>query len=95
MGPETDNSASAHELDNFDRNTRIDDRGLSSRLSYDLAVEFHGNPIGRQPERLEQVSNARAFGNLMRFAVEQKTDVFGLPDSFGFSSAGHRSAYRR
>ena len=50
MDPETDNSASAHELDNFDRNTRIDDRGLSSRLSYDLAVEFHGDPIGRQPE---------------------------------------------
>ena len=95
MGSEKGNSASAHELDNFDRNTRIDDRRLSSRLSYDLAVEFHGDPIGRQPERLEQAGNARAFGNLMRLAVEQKTDVFGLPDSFGFSSAGHRSAYRR
>lgn len=95
MGPETDNSASAHELDNFDRNTRIDDRRFPSRLSYDLAVEFHGDPIGRQPECLEQAGNARAFGNLMRFAIEQETDVFGLPDSFGFSSAGHRSAYRR
>ena len=95
MGPETGKLASAHELDNFDRSTRIDDRRLSSRLSYDLAVEFNGDPIGGQPECLEQVGNARAFGNLMRFAVEQKTDVFGLPDSFGFFSAGHRSAYRR
>jgi len=31
----------------------------------------------------------------MRFAIEQETDVLGLPDGFGFSSAGHRSAYRR
>lgn len=95
MGPETGNLASAHELDNFDRSTRLDDRRLSSRLSYNLAVEFHGDPIGRQPKRLEQVGNARAFRNPMRFTVEQKTDVFGLPDSFGFSNAGHRSAYRR
>jgi len=62
MGPETGNLASAHELDNFDRNTRIDDRRFPSRLPYDLAVEFHGDPIGRQPERLEQVGNACASG---------------------------------